>query len=114
MLPDVSARGCEGISPEKFWANSERLVDLAKGGDKIAFEEAVATLQLRHKKIDSGSVSGGSAERRPQSGSRNGGAPTEGNTSNAEGSGNDGMEQPWQPGGPELHAVLGATGEEAG
>lgn len=110
-----SARGCEGITPEQFWANSERLVDLAKGGDRVAFEEVIATLRPRHKKTDAGSVGGGSAERQPHGGLRDGGAPAEGSTmSSAKGSAHDRMEQPWQPGGPELHAVLGATGEEVG
>lgn len=110
-----SPRGCEGITPEQFWANSERLVDLAKGGDRIAFDEVISTLRPRHKKIHAVSGSAGSAERQPQGGLQDGGAPTEGNTmSSAEGGAHDRTEQPWQPGGPELHAVLGATGEEAG
>lgn len=109
-----SARGREGITPEQFWANSERLVDLAKGCDRIAFDEVIVTLTLRHSKLYPGSVTGGSAERPPQGGYRNGGAPTESNLSNAEDSEHDRMKRPWQPGGPELHADLGATGEEAG
>lgn len=110
-----SARGCEGITPEQFWANSERLVDLANSGDRSAFEGVIAALLTRNKKTNAGSASGGSAERRHEGGARDGGAPTRGdNISIAEGSGHDRIQEPWQPVGPELHAVLGATGGEAG
>lgn len=122
--PPAQRSSLEGITPELFWANSERLVGLANGGDRSAFEAATAALIARTKKTataaaaaaaDGVSTDGGNGA----ASRREGGAPKEGNSSiggggakSGEDGGHRGVEERWQPGGPDVHAVLGATGEE--
>ncbi|CAB1112059.1 unnamed protein product [Ectocarpus sp. CCAP 1310/34] len=98
-----------GITPEQFWANSERLIGLAKRGDRGAFEGVIAALITRNKKMNASSPCAGGTESRSGSGAaRSEETPTGGGPSSTER--HDGGEEPWQPGGPEVHAVLGATG----
>lgn len=109
----------EGITPEQFWANSERLVGLANGGDRSAFEAATTALVARTKKTTSAVAAAASAAGvSADDGSahpRMGGASTGGSSGarSAEDKGHRRVEEAWQPGGPDLHAVLGGTGEEA-
>lgn len=121
--------GKKGLTPETFWKNSERLVELAEGGDRSRFESAVAALLAGNKKCLSGSSST-SSQVAASSGRRSGphgestgaamcssvtqvlGQPASagrGSPSGAEGV-DEGDDDAWQPGGQELHAVLGNTG----
>ncbi|CAM9609314.1 unnamed protein product [Scytosiphon promiscuus] len=101
-----------GITPEQFWENSEKLVDLAKGGDQGSFERETAAMISRSKRKpharspDAGNTGGRSAEGVPSG--------TTSRQSNPDGGGRRMLEVPFQPGGPELHAVLGATGLAVG
>ncbi|CAM9321435.1 unnamed protein product [Ectocarpus sp. 12 AP-2014] len=100
-----------GITPEQFWANSERLIGLAKGGDRGAFEGVIAALITRNKKMNTSSPCAGGTESRSGSGAAGSEeTPTGGGKSSSCTEGHDGGEEPWQPGGPEVHAILGATG----
>lgn len=123
--------GKEGLTPETFWEHSERLVELAEGGDRSGFESAVAELLAGNKKIVTSSSSRSSSDHVADSSGRRSGPHNEptgsamstsaaqilgqsgsagrGSPSGAEGV--DGGEgDAWQPGGQELHAVLGNTG----
>lgn len=105
-------RGDEGITPEQFWANSEHLIGLAKGGDRGAFEGVIEALITRNKKMNASSPCAGGTESRSGSGAAGSEeTPTGGGKSPSSTEGHDGGQDPWQPGGPEVHAVLGATGE---
>ncbi|CAM9939616.1 unnamed protein product [Ectocarpus fasciculatus] len=100
-----------GITPEQFWANSERLVGLAKGGDRGGFEGVIAALITRNKKTNASNTCAGSTESRSGIGAAGSEKrPTGGRKSPSRTEGHDRGEEPWQPGGPVVHAVLGTTG----
>eukprot|EP00752_Nemacystus_decipiens_P004789 g4357.t3 len=105
------------VSASKFWANSERLVGLANGGDRSAFEAATTALMARTKKAVSAAPPAPAGVSADDGGAhpRRGVGESAGRNSDprsAEGAkGHRGMEEdPWQPGGPDLHAVLCSTG----
>lgn len=109
-----------GITPEQFWGSHERLVGLARGGgERGAFERAIEEMITRNSKkaveaasatVPKTSANGGGA------GSANLGGDGGDGSAGAGGAGGIGHggdeEEAWEPGGPELHAVLGATGDE--
>ncbi|CAM9229889.1 unnamed protein product, partial [Hapterophycus canaliculatus] len=102
-----------GITPEQFWKNSERLVGLAKGCDSGAFERETAAMISRGKKgPEMLNVAAGNTAAPRGDGPRSDEAPERGRgaKSSPEDGGNGSREEPFEPGGSELHAVLGATG----
>lgn len=112
-----------GLTPEKFWENSELLVGLANSGDRSAFETVVEALLTDNRRRIS--AIGGGVRRRGGARDESPNAIVSPNTEQlAEQSSTDnrgssvggegGCEigvDPWVPGGPEVHAVLGTTGE---
>ena len=122
--------GKKGLTPERFWENSERLVQLAESGDRSGFESAVAALLAGNKKCLRSSSSNTSSQVADSSGRRSephdestgatmstdaalllgpSASAVSGSPSGTEGV-DEGGGDAWQPGGQELHAVLGSTG----
>lgn len=107
-LPPLHTTPCQGLTPETFWENSERLVRLANSGDRAEFEGVMDELLAKSKLRTSAPDSANQQNKAP------GMALTDGGSSNysmANKGGDGGEADVWRPGGPLFHAALGKTGD---